>query len=373
MSIPLSSIRTDGWFDRVAQKIGSFQVLCDVLGERFFAFSLITGAQVTSLTVDRRTPSQSIVEFALPGQLAKSAEATQKLTLASYREYLVAQLLDEDDWTDKPPTRPDDLDATQYYLGARLLLLAPLFGYGLLALNIAGSDATLRFVHGQEERELPLSEFRDVIHRWVHEELERAREEFDNGATQLDLRALREARVAAEQGDSRKVVGLLGGWLMPLSFLLRTPEGRLLPPERRADLADALGLLGHALIEEGEAEAGPQCLRLSVQYALGSDAAGNAYARLGDALSSAEAYGQAIAPLRRAAKLGADPERVWPALSNAFFEEGRYLAAWGALSCGASAGVDEARLEPLRQQILQRVPLLAQWQQLVHAPSEHAS
>ena len=47
---PLESIRTDGWFDRVGQTVSSFQALCDILGERFFAFSLITGARITAPT-----------------------------------------------------------------------------------------------------------------------------------------------------------------------------------------------------------------------------------------------------------------------------------------------------------------------------------
>jgi hypothetical protein len=53
-SLSLELVRTDGWFDRVGQTVSSFQALCDILGERFFAFSLITGARITALTVDRR-------------------------------------------------------------------------------------------------------------------------------------------------------------------------------------------------------------------------------------------------------------------------------------------------------------------------------
>ncbi len=51
--IPLESIRTDGWFERIGESIGSFQALCDIIGARFFAFAMITGARITALTVDR--------------------------------------------------------------------------------------------------------------------------------------------------------------------------------------------------------------------------------------------------------------------------------------------------------------------------------
>ena len=50
----LSAVLTDGWFERIGEGIGSFQALCDIVGEAFFAFSMITGVRITALTVDRR-------------------------------------------------------------------------------------------------------------------------------------------------------------------------------------------------------------------------------------------------------------------------------------------------------------------------------
>jgi hypothetical protein len=34
----LEAVRTDGWFERIGEGIGSFQALCEIIGERFFAF-----------------------------------------------------------------------------------------------------------------------------------------------------------------------------------------------------------------------------------------------------------------------------------------------------------------------------------------------
>jgi hypothetical protein len=48
--VSLEAIRTDGWFERIGEGIGSFQALCDIVGARFFAFAMITGARITSLT-----------------------------------------------------------------------------------------------------------------------------------------------------------------------------------------------------------------------------------------------------------------------------------------------------------------------------------
>ncbi len=46
---PLDALRTDGWFERIGEGIGSFQALCEIVGERFFAFSIIVGARITAI------------------------------------------------------------------------------------------------------------------------------------------------------------------------------------------------------------------------------------------------------------------------------------------------------------------------------------
>jgi hypothetical protein len=61
----LESIRTDGWFERIGENIGSFQALCDIVGPRFFAFAMITGARIVALTIDRRNPDNTLVDFAV--------------------------------------------------------------------------------------------------------------------------------------------------------------------------------------------------------------------------------------------------------------------------------------------------------------------
>ena len=136
--VSLDAIRTDGWFERVGEGIGSFQALCDIIGARFFAFSMITGARITSLTVDRRVPDNTLVEFALGGDdLGNGAEA-QRLTLAEFRRRLVNALVMEEP-SGPAPTRATDLEAVQLHIGVRYLLLAPLYGYAFKELRIAAA------------------------------------------------------------------------------------------------------------------------------------------------------------------------------------------------------------------------------------------
>src|SRR5438094_9488621 len=91
---PLDALRTDGWFERIGEGIGSFQALCEIVGERFVAFSLITGARITALSVDRRTMDNSLVDFVVGGAEGDDFDVEpQRLSLGEFRRRLVAALL----------------------------------------------------------------------------------------------------------------------------------------------------------------------------------------------------------------------------------------------------------------------------------------
>ena len=96
----LDAVRTDGWFERIGEGIGSFQALCEIIGERFFAFSIIVGARITALTVDRRNPDLSLVDFVVGVGETDEGLEPQRLTLADFRRRLVGALLVEDDKPD---------------------------------------------------------------------------------------------------------------------------------------------------------------------------------------------------------------------------------------------------------------------------------
>jgi len=120
----LDAVRTDGWFERIGEGIGSFQALCDIVGEAFFAFSMITGARITALTVDRRNPDNTLVDFVV-GTDDEGAEP-QRLTLVDFRHRLVGALL-TDDPTSAPPTRDGDLEGPQRHIGVSYRLPPQLY------------------------------------------------------------------------------------------------------------------------------------------------------------------------------------------------------------------------------------------------------
>jgi len=340
--VSLDAIRTDGWFERVGEGIGSFQALCEIVGARFFGFAMITGARITSLTVDRRVPENTLVEFAVGAdEAAGVAGEPQRLTLAEFRHRLVNALV-----IDEPhgpaPKRATDLEAVQLHIGVRYLLLAPLYGYALRELRTGQEGSQIVLLHDGVEETYPLTAFRARVRTHVREELERVRRPAARSA--IDLSRVAEAQAAMQRGDHVRVLELLGPWPAPLAIFLRTPEGQLLNPEARATIARGLGLLGSACIALGEGMKGEEILRLGIQYAAEGEAAPDLFLRLGEAMLGDGRAGEAIGPLRRAANLGAHPARVWTQLARAFVARGRSLAALGAVIEARAAGAPAADL-----------------------------
>lgn len=344
---PLDAVRTDGWFERIGDGIGSFQALCDIVGESFFAFSMITGARITALTVDRRNPDNTLVDFviAAPGEEDTEAEV-QRLTLADFRHRLVGALL-TDDATPPPPDRDTDIEALQLHIGVRYLLLAPLFGYSLRKLAVDGKTSRLVVLHDGIEETHDLLDFRMRVRSHIREELERASA---GTRSAIDLTKVAEAETSAQKGDHTRVVHLLGSWPAPLAIFLRTPEGQMLAPDARALIAKGLGLLGSACILLGEQHQGEEVMRLAVQYAQDGAAAPDIFRRLGEGQLLNERAGEAIGPLRRAARLGAPPRLIWPLLARAFVLRRRYVAAFACIREARSAGVaDSDMMEEIRE------------------------
>jgi tetratricopeptide (TPR) repeat protein len=341
--VPLEAIRTDGWFERIGEGIGSFQALCDIIGARFFAFAMITGARITSLTVDRRTPDNTLVEFVVGGEEGEvDPSDVQKLTLGEFRLRLVNALVTEEP-LGTAPTRATDIEAVQLHIGVRYLLLAPLYGYALRELTVDEDGSRIQLLHDGIEELYPLGAFRARMRTHVREELERVQRPQSRSA--IDLSRIADAERAFEEADYIRVLELLGAWPAPLAIFLRTAEGQSLPPDTRSMIARALGLLGSACVALGEVAKGEEVLRLGVQYAGDSDAASDVYYRLGEAMLSDGRPGEALGPLRRAVNLGAPGERVWPLLAQALAQRGRLLAAYSAVKEAEAAGSSADELE----------------------------
>lgn len=356
---PLDALRTDGWFERIGEGIGSFQALCEIVGERFFAFSIIVGARITALTIDRRSPDQTLVDFVVGSGEQEGDLEPQRLTLADFRRRLVGALLVEEEKHPSPPERETDVEAIQLYIGVRYLLLAPLYGYSLVSLASGSVEPEITAVHEGVEERYELDAFRVRIRAHVREELERVA---TGARSAIDLSKVAEADACALRKEWPKVIALLGTWPAPLAIFLRTPEGQVLGPEARALIAKGLGLLGSACVHLGEIEQAEEVFRIGIQYAQEGIAAAELFRRLGEALLLNDRAGESIGPLRRALAFGGLAQDVLPPLGRAFIKRGRYVAAFACLSDALAAGAPPEELaDDLREVETKLGPSLPAW------------
>lgn len=335
----LENVRADGWLEKLGEGSPSFSQLCEVMGDRFVAFSIVAGLRIAALAYDQRAPERSMVEIDLGdgGKRARIAMGELQLKLAS-------AMIEGP----TPPSAPlrerptsEDLQAA---VGYRWVLLAPLFDLELEALLVheTGEMAVVFGVDG-EERQLPLELFREHLRDQVRTELERLearRSQPKMGSPfAIDLALVPRALDHADAGEHERVVEILGGWPGPLSVLLRTADGQSLPPEGRIQIARGLGALGTAHVHLGRFDWGLEVLRLGIQWAQDSDAARDLFLRLGLAYLDAERQGEAIGLLRRARELGLSDGLVAAPLARAFSGRGRHLAALAWASRARSHGV----------------------------------
>jgi len=358
----LDALRTDGWFERIGEGIGSFQALCEIVGERFFAFSIIVGARITALTVDRRSPDQTLVDFVVGAADVDQDLEPQRLTLADFRRRLVGALLVEEDREAPVPSRETDVEAVQLFIGVRYLLLAPLYGYSLLELIVDAKEvhkSEVRVNHDGTEQRFDLESFRLRLRAHIREELERVAA---GARSAIDLSKVAEAESAALRKEWPRVVTLLGAWPAPLAIFLRTPEGQMLAPEARSLIAKGLGLLGSACVHLGDVEQAEEVFRIGIQYAQEGLAAAELFRRLGEALLMNDRPGEAIGPLRRAIAFGGAATDVMPPLARAFLKRKRFVAAYACLRDALAAGVGERELaDELREVETALGPSLTVW------------
>jgi tetratricopeptide (TPR) repeat protein len=335
-----------------------------VIGPRFFAFAMIAGARIVALTIDRRSPDNTLVEFVVtPDEQEAGEPPKQRLTLLEFRLRLANALMTEEPLA-PPPSRLTDVEAIQRHIGVRYLLLAPVFGYSLVALTLDHFGSMLRLRRDGVEELYELEEFRARIRLHVREELQRSMRGGARGT--IDLARIGEAEQLAMAGEHLKVIELLGAWPAPLAIFLRTPEGQALGVEARQRIASALLLLGGACINLAELDKGHEILRLGIQYALDTAIAAKLYLRLAQSLMSMNRVAEAIGPLRRAINLGGEERVAWPLLAEALARQNHKLAALAATLEARDAGLDGAELRDWQRRVEQNLgPELSRWRDLV--------
>jgi tetratricopeptide (TPR) repeat protein len=355
----LRAARADGWFARLSDGSREFTQLCQIVGERFVAFGAIAGVQIRAITVDRRAPDASLVDFVVGDDPVE-----QRLALGELRRRLAAAMLaDEPDPVVDLGAEPDG-EALQAFVGVRTILLAGLYGVTPLRLHVgggAGPSVTFRDGSGPEEERV-LDDLRELLRDKVRADLHRVRPQTPFA---IDLSRVPEAERALGDGQLDRVVELLGAWPGPLSLLLRTAEGQALVPDTRATLAHALALLGRAYGRLGRFDWADEVLRLGIQWAQEGRAAPELFACLAETYVDRDRHGEAIGVLRRALTLGAEPAEVLPLLARCYAARDKWVAAMVCIEQALAAGVEPHAVAALRQQAEAR--LGAAWRRLREA------
>ncbi len=81
--ISLDDVRADGWFERLGGGSAAFAQLCQIVGDRFVAFSIVAGLRITALQVDGRSAERSTIEFAVG-----EGGSPQRMSLGDFRRRL---------------------------------------------------------------------------------------------------------------------------------------------------------------------------------------------------------------------------------------------------------------------------------------------
>lgn len=340
--IDLALVRTDGWLEQLAGEIPEFPQLCELLGQRFVAFSFIAGVRITAVAYDPQQPDSSQVEFD-----SGDGQDAERLSLSEFRERLGAVLASPDV---EPIMLPEDptLEDVRACIGRRYLLLAPIFGIHVAALHAAEGVPMVEVDLGHAREEISVQGLREILDGAVRAEVARAR---PAAPFSIDFKRIPLAEQANKRGDYDETVSLLGAWPGPLSMFLRTPQGQALGRGERSRLVKALGLLGQAYMYKQQSEWAEDVLRLGIQFGQELEAAGPLFGWLGRARVDTGRHGEAIGLLRRALALGGDKASLNLDLARCFIERKRFVAAVACLDAAQVAGASADELRNLRENV----------------------
>jgi tetratricopeptide (TPR) repeat protein len=348
-SFDLEVIRSDGWFERVVTSVPALGRLCESLGEALVALSLVAGFRIVSAGVDRASGDVTALQWVRD---AEGSEVTDSGPPDALRSEVMAALLGDADEVVELSDEPDGNELRDC-IGARYVLLAPLFGLTLLRLEAEAEfeEPRLILTHERAQEAVALRQFRRFLRSRVIDVLQQQRAR----SVAIDLEQAEVARQDFDAGRYDDVVTRLGPWVAPLLMYLRTPEGAALDPKTRADLGRALGLLGDALHLLGRSEEGEETLRLAVQYAHDGPAAGELYRTLARLLIATGRRVESIGLIRRALSLEPAVRELVPDLAHGYLAAGRTVAAVGVVRELRASGADLVVTEPIEVELRERL------------------
>jgi hypothetical protein len=337
--VNLGEIRTDGWFERLGGKIANFDAICDVMGDRFLAYSMILGIQIHSIATDPRVPANTTIEFSV------GDDVPQTLTLGEFRVRMVQALIQQQR-SEHSISLPLKIDDAIALIGHPLLLLAPLFDLSLKHLALSSAEleqpqALVGFVSEHGFSFMDLDAFESFVKQKVRRDLAGTQQD----PFQLDLTAVERARDAASRGEPEEVIAILETWPGLLVTLQKSPVIHQIEGPQLSLIAEGVELLGNAFKARERRTWAEELYRLGLVFVRDGVPAGRLFYRLGTLLCEDERYGEAIGLLRRAHALGVEEREVFPVLGRAFLRRRKLVPAAALLEIAVADGADSEGVE----------------------------
>ena len=320
--VDLQPFVVDTWFESMIKRIDGFEEVCDVVGYRFMAFSLIIGINLRAVMHNPEFPSESTVEFLIQGE-----KESQETPIEDFRKMLLVSLLSDDPPPSPVPT-PPSRDEVARLVGVRYLLLAPLYSVRPRKLYILdqelGTDGySVVFDHDGETREWSLERFREFLRDFVSEE--QVREPAAKG--RFASEDVNSAEKALSAGNPERALEYLRDWILFVRNYRLTGSVAQLVKEPDALFARGLLLTGRAYRLLDRKRLSEDLLRFSIQLLPSGATLPKFYYELAIIMMEEKRFGEAIGPLRQALKLGLSHERVYPHLGEALMKCDRVVGA----------------------------------------------
>lgn len=320
--VNLEPFVVDTWFESMIKRIDGFEEVCDVVGYRFMAFSLIIGINLRAVMHNPEFPSESTVEFTIQGE-----NESQEAPIEDFRKMLLVSLL-SDDPPPSPVKTPPSRDEVARVVGVRYFLLSPLYNVRPRKLYIVdqelGTDGyTISFDHDGDIREWSLERFREFLRDFVSEE--RVQEPAARG--KFAAEDVRTAEKSLAAGNPERALEYLRDWILFVRNYRLTGSVAQLVKEPDALFARGLLLTGRAYRLLDRKRLSEDLLRFSIQLLPSGAMLPKFYYELAVIMMEEKRYGEAIAPLRHALRLGLPHERAYPHLGEAFMRTDRIVGA----------------------------------------------
>lgn len=330
LDVSLDEVRLDGWYEDFIATVPNADLLAEAFGERGIGYLMLAGVRLEAVAFDRSDPGGSVVDVTVAE--GRVARAPARVLARRAIEALVDQVLLEG-----PVPTSDDNEAVRAFLGARLLLVAAMHDIRLVRLRVnEQGEATLDLVHDDDVIPMSLGDVRRFVANQLVED-SRLLEE-----AKLDPEQLAAARTAALAQDWDAVASTLEPFAGQFVAALRSGAVSRMEAAERADLVEAVDLLGVSQFRRGDLASAETILRLGAQGCRGEPESARLFVRLGEVALARGGAGEAIGALRRAAALGATPRDFAPALARALADRGRHVAALAIMQQGLDDGAPRA-------------------------------